>query len=96
MRKKSTGTSKNKRTPSAFENAVKAAPAEHIQEIKSRLENAYKKSGTKSPKLLKAIENLDIEPGWFLNVNGIYRDIILDALRELNLPKEKSTLLENA
>jgi hypothetical protein len=68
---------------SQFERDVMAAPKEHVAEIKARLERAYEASGTSSEKLKHAIEHLDSEPGWFLNVNGIYRDIITDGLRDL-------------
>lgn len=68
---------------SQFERVVKNAPSEHVANVKKRLEHAYANSGTQDPKLQKAIAALDTEPGWFLNVNGIYREIILDRLRDL-------------
>ena len=70
------------RKPSRFEELVKAADPEEILRIQKRLENSYKTSGTENPKLLHAIQHLHTEPGWFLNVNGIYRDIIIEALEK--------------
>jgi hypothetical protein len=72
-----------RKSESPFERAVKDAPRDHVSDVKQRLESAYAKSGTVNPNLKKAIATLDTEPGWFLNLNGIYRDIILDRLREL-------------
>lgn len=68
---------------SQFEVFVKNSPIEHVASVKQRLEHAYTNSKTNDPKLKKAIAALDTEPGWFLNVNGIYREIILDRLRDL-------------
>lgn len=78
------------RTPSDFEKIVLSTPAQVIERIKNNLRHAYNVAGAKcnysDKNLSEAIDALDTVPGKFLNLNRLYRDVIIEAITEAQKP----------